>query len=138
MSLAIYTTQPSIDHTAGSRRTDEQKAAHQQAKAALTTALASGDLEASRTAFANLEALSRPDRATRQPDQPFGQMKQALADGDMDAAKAALAEMQANRAERRAENKDERKAERKAERETPPPIVTDDPIEPGTPFHLVA
>ncbi|MBQ0960010.1 hypothetical protein KAK06_13735 [Ideonella sp. 4Y11] len=64
---------------------DRVKPGRQQAREALGAALASGDLEAARTAFTTLSDASAEGRV-RRPDGPFAQLQAALAAGDMQAA----------------------------------------------------
>jgi soluble cytochrome b562 len=105
MSLAINSSTSGIEAYPSPRNT-ERTGEHRQAKAALSTALDSGDLEAAKTAFADLAALSSPDRASKHPDGPFAQLQKALASGDVDAAKTAFATLQANQAARKAARED--------------------------------
>ena len=68
----------------------QRQGAHAKAREALSQALSSGDLEASRAAFATFSGLSKPDRATAHPDGAFATLQKALAAGDVSAAQTAF------------------------------------------------
>ena len=61
-----------------------------QATKAMAQALRAGDVDAARSAYADMIRL-RPEGSTWQADSPFAQLGQALVKGDMDAARAAFA-----------------------------------------------
>ena len=81
----------SIANTGHGAILDGQKdlAGRRQAREALGTALASGDLEAARAAFDQFSATTSAERSTRHPDGPFAKLQAALAAGDVAGATAA-------------------------------------------------
>jgi hypothetical protein len=68
---------------------DRIKPGRQQAREALGAALASGDLEAARSAFTTL-ADAGSDSRVRRTDGPFARLQAALASGDLEAAGTAF------------------------------------------------
>jgi hypothetical protein len=71
---------------------DRVKPGRQQAREALGAALASGDLDAARSAFTQLSEAAGSDRV-RRTDGPFARLQAALGNGDLEAASTAFEQM---------------------------------------------
>lgn len=71
---------------------DRVKPGRQQAREALAEALASGNLDAARSAFGQLSEAAADDRV-RRTDGPFARLQAALAGGDLQAASTAFEQM---------------------------------------------
>jgi len=71
---------------------DRVKPGRQQAREALGAALASGDLDAARSAFNQLSEAGADDRV-RRPDGPFARLQAALGEGNLEAAGTAFQQM---------------------------------------------
>lgn len=91
--MSSLSIQPTPVNLRGGIDMPQRQGAHAKAREALSQALSSGDLEASRAAFATFSSLSKPDRATAHPDGAFATLQKALAAGDVSAAKTAFEQL---------------------------------------------